>query len=134
VEVIDGRTVKVLLDGDGRVFSVRYIGVASPDTSRGPSLPAAALARNAQLAYHKQATLVRDITDADPNGTLLRYVMVEHVFVNYAILAGGYVRAASSPPDTACLTALTEAENLAKSSGLGVWAAPFNDTPPPATP
>jgi len=134
VEIVDGRTIKVLLDGDGRVFSVRYIGVGPPENSVSPLLASASLTRNSQLAYHKEATLVRDITDADLSGTLLRYAMVDHVFINHALLAGGYVRAASSPPDTACASAFAAAEQDAKARGLGLWAAPLDGTPAPGQP
>jgi endonuclease YncB( thermonuclease family) len=124
VEVVDGRTIKVLLDGDGRVFSVRYIGLGSLQGSTSQLPLSNSALTNAQLTFHKQATLVRDISDADSSGSLLRYVMVDRVFINYALIAAGYAPAESVAPDTACTSAFDAAQRLARAASLGLWAAP----------
>jgi len=124
VEVVDGRTIKVLLDGDGRVFSVRYIGLGSPQGSTSQLLLSNSAAMNAQLTFHKQVTLVRDISDTDPSGSLLRYVMVDRVFINYALIAAGYAPAESAAPDTACAAAFDSAQRRAQARGLGLWLPP----------
>ena len=72
------------------VYSVRYIGVEAPQT--GNTMEPSQQARTRSLCFYKQATLVRDLTDTDPQGTLLRYVMVEGKFVNYELIAGGYAQ------------------------------------------
>ena len=132
VGVLDGDTIRVRLEGDESVYSVRYVGVEAP--SNGQYYGAISTGKNAELVYYKQATLVRDLTDRDPQGTLLRYVLVEGTFVNYELVAGGYAQALSSGPDTACLASFEAAQKAAQSHQLGLWSAPaylipFSPTP-----
>ena len=136
VEIVDGDTIKVLMDSDGHVYSVRYLGTAAPEITGGAAgVGLEAMARNTELVYGKHAILVRDITDSDSNGTLLRYVIVEGVFVNHALVSAGLARANSASPDTACLGLLLSAEQQAHAGGRGMWAAGGqNITPPPASP
>jgi len=122
VGVVDGDTIRVRLDGDERVYSVRYIGVQAPQA--GQYYAALSQAANLDLAYLKQAVLVRDLTDTDLQGTLLRYVMAEERFVNYELLAGGYAQAISSAPDTACLSTFRAAQQKAQNAKLGMWSGP----------
>jgi len=131
VEVIDGDTIKVLLDADGRVYSVRYLGVDAPDLSDSTGVALRAMARNTELVYRKQAVLVRDVTDSDLNGTLLRYVLVDGVFINYRLLAEGWATTSMTPPDTACLGTLLSAEEQAQAAGLGLWGLQSAATPSP---
>jgi endonuclease YncB( thermonuclease family) len=121
VEVVDGDTIKVLLDSDGRVYSVRYLGADAPDLSDSTGIALQVMARNTELVYRKQAVLVRDVTDSDLNGTLLRYVLADGVFVNHRLVAEGWAKTSMSPPDTACLGTLLSAEQQAQAAGLGLW-------------
>jgi len=121
VEVVDGDTIKVLLDSDGRVYSVRYLGADAPDLSDSTGIALQVMARNTELVYRRQAVLVRDVSDSDLNGTLLRYVLVDGVFVNHRLVAEGWAEVSMSPPDTACLGTLLSAEQQAQAAGLGVW-------------
>jgi endonuclease YncB( thermonuclease family) len=121
VEVVDGDTIKVLLDSDGRVYSVRYLGADAPDLSDSTGIALQGMARNTELVYRKQAVLVRDVSDSDLNGTLLRYVLVDGVFVNHRLVAEGWAKTSMSPPDTACLGTLLSAEQQAQAAGLGLW-------------
>lgn len=124
VEVVDGDTIKVLLDSDARVHSVHYLGAEAPAINGATAgIGLEAMRRNADLVYRRQAVLVRDITDADVNGTLLRYVMVDNVFVNQAMVAEGLARTAFAEPDTACMLTLQSAEQQAGALGLGLWAS-----------
>ena len=130
--MLDGDSIRVRLEGDGNVYSVRYVGVEAP--ANGKYYAAISTGKNAELVYYKQATLVRDLTDRDPQGTLLRYVMVEGTFVNHALIAGGYAQALSSGPDTACRASFEAAQKAAQTRRLGLWSAPaylipFSPTP-----
>jgi endonuclease YncB( thermonuclease family) len=121
VEVVDAQTIRVLMDRDQRVYAVRYIGIELPQSLNEP-FTLNAILHNKELAYGKKATLVRDITDQDNFGRLLRYVMIGRTFVNYELIAGGYARVKPSPPDTACYTAFQVAEGQARSNELGIWS------------
>ena len=132
VEVLDGETIKVLLDSDGRVYSVRYLGIEAPALNQGAAgLGQVALARNSELVYRKQAVMVRDITDSDANGTLLRYVLAEGVFVNHALIQGGLAEVGMAAPDLACLQTLLSAQQHAQTQMLGIWIARPTPTPGP---
>jgi micrococcal nuclease len=132
VGVSDGDTIRVRLEGDEHIYSVRYIGVEAP--ANGQYYDAISTGKNAELVLYKQATLVRDLTDTDPQGILLRYVMAEGKFVNYELIAGGYAQSISSAPDTACGPSFEAAQHAAQSHKLGLWSAPaylipFSPTP-----
>jgi micrococcal nuclease len=125
VQVVDGDTIKVLLDQDGLTYSVRYIGMDTPeDTSQVEQFGPEATAKNEQLVYGKTVTLIRDVSETDRYGRLLRYVVVEGVFVNYELLAQGYANTATYPPDVSCISLFQQAEQGASASKLGLWAAP----------
>ena len=132
VGVLDGDTIRVRLEGGESVYSVRYVGVQAP--SNDQYYGAISTGKNVELVYNKQATLVRDLTDRDPQGTLLRYVMVAGTFVNHELIAGGYAQSLASGPDKACLASFEAAQRAAQSHKLGLWSAPaylipFSPTP-----
>jgi micrococcal nuclease len=121
--VIDGDTIKVLLDGDGQTYTVRYIGMDTPeDTSQIEYFGPEATAKNTDLVYGKAVTMYKDVSEVDPFGRLLRYVIAENIFVNYELVALGYANTASYPPDVACIETFREAEGRASASKLGFWA------------
>ncbi len=132
VGVLNGDTIRVRLDGGESIYSVHYIGVQAPLSEQ--YYGAISTGQNAELVLYKQATLVRDLTDIDAQGTLLRYVMVEDKFVNYELIAGGFAQAISSPPDTACFSSFHEAQRKAQANKIGLWSGPnylipFSPTP-----
>ena len=132
IGVVDGDTIRVRLQGNENVYSVRYIGVEAPQERQ--YYGTISTGKNAELVYYKRATLVRDITDSDEQGTLLRYVMVGGKFINFEMIAGGYAQAVSAPPDTACLSSFQAAQQKAQTNKVGLWGAPsylipFSPTP-----
>lgn len=125
LQVVDGDTIKVLLDQDGQTYSVRYIGMDTPeDTSQSEPFGTEASAKNAELVYGKTVTLIRDVSETDRYGRLLRYVIEDGIFVNYELVAQGYANTASYPPDVSCIPLFQQAEQQASASKLGLWAAP----------
>ena len=125
VEVVDGDTIKVLLDQDGLTYTVRYIGMDTPEnTSQIEYFGPEATIRNFELVAGKLVTLIKDVSETDPFGRLLRYVIAEDIFVNYELVAEGYANTASYPPDTSCISTFQVAEQQASASKLGLWSAP----------
>jgi endonuclease YncB( thermonuclease family) len=122
VEVIDGNTIKVFTNN--LVYVVRYIGVSAPQ-DKVYSLTAKL--ENAKLVFRKEITLITDVSDKDPRGRLLRYVMVGNTFVNLNLIEKGFGSALDVPPDSACAQIFKQAEQTAVNSQLGVW----NVTPTP---
>ncbi len=132
VDVVDGDTIKVLLDQDGKVYTVRYIGMDTPEsTSQVEYFGPEASIKNAQLVYGKNAVLIKDVSETDRYGRLLRYVVVDGLFINYELVAQGYANTSSYPPDIACIPTFQEAEQKARASSLGLWNAPPTLAPLP---
>jgi endonuclease YncB( thermonuclease family) len=125
VEVVDGDTIKVLLDADGKTYSVRYIGMDTPEnTSQVEYFGPEATARNNELVTGKTVSLYKDVSETDRYGRLLRYVIADNIFVNYELVAQGYANTASFPPDVACISTFQAAEQQASIFKLGFWGAP----------
>jgi micrococcal nuclease len=125
VDVVDGDTIKVLLDEDGKTYSVRYIGMDTPEnTSQVEYFGPEATAKNGELVYGKTVILIKDVSETDQFGRLLRYVIADGIFVNYELVAQGYANTASYLPDIACIPTFQTAEQQASASKLGLWGAP----------
>lgn len=97
VEVLDGNTIKVLMDG--LVYVVRYIGIAVPEN---PFEANAARQFNASLVFGREVILVPDQSDKDSAGRLIRYVLAGDQFVNFEILREDFGTVVDVPPDIAC--------------------------------
>jgi micrococcal nuclease len=124
VRVIDGDTIKVMIDGQEE--AVRYIGIDTPEPYRDGQ-PAcysqAATARNTELVAGAQVALISDTEDRDKYDRLLRYVYVDEVFVNELLVAEGYATTLRIEPNTTEATTLQQAEDTARAQALGLWGA-----------
>lgn len=129
VEIVDGDTIRVLLND--LVYSVRYIGVDAPETGKEYYGLAAQLNQN--LVYSRMVTLIKDTSDKDNKGFLLRYVIVDDVFVNLEIIKQGYAQAVSIAPDTACSTIFSDAQSQAQTAAIGIWVPTLVPYFPPAS-
>jgi len=125
VQVVDGDTIKVLLDENGLTYTIRYVGVDTPEnTSEVEYYGPESTAKNIELVGGKAVTLIKDVSETDPYGRMLRYVLVGDVFVNYELVSQGFANAASFPPDISCIPAFQAVEQKASASKLGLWSAP----------
>jgi micrococcal nuclease len=142
VEVVDGDTIKVSLDGE--VYTVRYIGIDAPET-KDPNRPVEwmgpeASAANERLVGGKTVYLEKDVSETDRYGRLLRYVYLgDGTFVNATLVRQGYATASSYPPDVRYQEQLRQAEREAREAGRGLWSptpspGPARATQPAATP
>jgi endonuclease YncB( thermonuclease family) len=118
IQIVDGDTIKVRIGEDEAV--VHYIGINAPDL--GEPLGDSASDANRDLVIGNSVTLVRDVTNFDSSGTLLRYVFVGDIFVNYELVRQGYAEAVDSSPDSSCSDLLHTAEEDAQSDDVGIWA------------
>lgn len=128
VDVIDGDTISVVMDGDpaSRAYVVRYIGIAAP-LSTTP-WGAVAYEKNRGLTNLKVVRLVRDTTDFDAEGNLLRYVYVGNQLLNVMLVEQGLAQSAIETPNTRFEAEILEAEERARETDLGLWG------PEPPTP
>ena len=120
--VLDGETIEVAMDNQS--YIVRYIGIDAPGMVqpiewKGPE----AVNANSSLVSGQYVTLAKDVSEVDPNGYLLRYVIANSTFVNLQMVRGGLARVVVVPPDTACSTTFLAAQAEAQAGVLGVWQA-----------
>lgn len=118
VNIIDGDTIEVQVNG--RRQTVRYIGVDTPE--RDEPFYQEARAANAALVEDQTIYLVKDVSETDEFGRLLRYVFLEDgLFVNAELLRQGYARLVSFPPDVAELDYFQGLQRDARENGRGLW-------------
>lgn len=95
--IVDGDTIDVEMDGE--TYRVRYIGIDTPEMDQ--ACGAEAKQANAALVAGQTVRMVKDVSETDRFGRLLRYVYVDDIFVNGALVAGGWAIAKDYPPDVA---------------------------------
>jgi micrococcal nuclease len=115
--VVDGDTIRVEIEG--LEYSVRYIGINTPE--QGEPFAYEATLLNSDLVAGQTVTLVKDVSETDQFGRLLRYVLVGNVFVNDELVGSGLAFADTFPPDVACADRFVASQQTAFASSLGVW-------------
>jgi len=132
---VDRFLVTAVADRDTITLSngerVRYIGIQAPEV--GECYYAEAKARNAELVRGQWVRLVKDVSETDRYGQLLRYVYVregpDEVFVNAELVRGGYAFAYTYPPDVAYAELFVQLQQEAREVGRGLWSACVTATP-----
>ena len=124
VRVVDGDTIEVQVEG--ATATVRLMGIDTPETTH-PTRPveyygleAAALTETALSG--KTVNLMPDVTGdrEDQYGQLLRYVTVQGVDFNAALVREGYARAVRGFK-YARRAEFIALEDSARSGGMGLW-------------
>lgn len=121
LRVIDGDTVEL---NDKR--RVRYIGIDTPEVV-DPNKPVEcfgpeAKAANQSLVEGKSVRLVKDISEVDKYGRLLRYVYFGDTLVNDYLVRQGFAHASTYPPDVELSEQLRQAEKEARVNTRGLWS------------
>ena len=131
VGVLDGNTIKVLLHSDGKIYVIRYIGIAVPKYGETQELYGdVAEAENYSLVFAKSVNMFSDASDKDSAGRLLRYVTVGDNFINLALIQQGLATALTVQPDTACDAVFQNAEQIARQSQVGRWVTTLTPSSP----
>jgi endonuclease YncB( thermonuclease family) len=115
VAVIDGDTIDVSLNGE--TVRVRYVGVNTPE--RDESCYSDATAANRAMVEGQTVTLVRDSSNTDRYGRLLRFIYVGNTFVNREMVAQGYAEAVLYEPDDGFHNEFVQLEQAAARNRLG---------------
>ena len=115
--------VKFVVDGDTFVMEdgrkVRLIGVDTPEF--GERYFNDAKQKMFELVFGKKVMLVRDVSEYDKYGRILRYVYVDGKFVNLEMVEGGYARVLTIPPDVKYSKKFINAQTKARKEKLGIW-------------
>jgi micrococcal nuclease len=113
--VIDGDTIEV--DIGGVIYDVRYIGVNTPEDDE--PCYAEATEANRALVEGQVVTLVKDVSETDRYGRLLRYVYVGDEMVNELLVANGWAEAVLYEPDSACWQQFVMLEQAVENLDIG---------------
>jgi endonuclease YncB( thermonuclease family) len=117
-EIRSGRVVSVL-DGEGLRVDIQ--GVLVDVLYAGIQVPPGSASKNAELVLGQDVVLVKDISETDGAGRLLRYVLVGSRLINYELVRLGYARVIDSP-DQACAQVLAGAEERARQAQVALWS------------
>ena len=120
VKVIDGVNIEVDLDGE--IVPVRYIGVDLLEFGDDASIWQRMMEKNQEMVGGKSVLLIKDRSETDSSGRLLRYVLAGGDFVNLEMVSTGYAVAASAPPNQSCDAMFLEAQEQAVVAQVGLWA------------
>lgn len=115
--VIDGDTIEI---STGE--KVRYIGINAPElANRNECFAGKARQKNVSLVLNKKVKLVKDVSDKDRYGRLLRYVYIDNLFVNKTLVEEGYANAATFPPDVKFKDLFVQMQKQAQEQKKGLW-------------
>ena len=128
VEVIDGDTVDVSIDG--KVERVRLIGIDTPETKK-PNTPVECYGPEASqrtaflLPIGTPVILQRDTEARDHYGRLLGYIFrfADNLFVNGDLMKGGFARPLAIAPNTTYSKEFSSLATDAQAAKLGLWGA-----------
>ncbi len=130
IEVIDGDTITVLLDGVTQ--TVRYLGVDAPEMkAKNPEPGRQARKWNLEQVGGKTVQLYTGNRDRDDFDRLLRLVIVDDLFVNSAMIREGLATSFNRPHDDTCAALFTGDMLFAFQNKLGIWqdVQDFSDLP-----
>ena len=115
VNVYDGDTVTI--SGGEKL---RLIGINAPEI--GEEFATSSRDYLSKLILGKEVTLEHDKSERDKYDRLLVYVYLEDVFINEEMVRAGYAHAKAYYPDTAKQDVLEKAEQVAKTTAVGIWS------------
>ena len=117
LKIIDGDTIDVRLK-DGTEERVRYIGIDTPE--RDEACYQEASDRNTMLVERDSVKLIKDTSERDIYGRLVRYICnSEGVFVNAQLISEGMAYAYRYYPDTGFANQFKLLEQEAAQAGIG---------------
>jgi endonuclease YncB( thermonuclease family) len=117
--VMSGDTIEVIMDGS--LYEVAYIGINAPDMTT--VLGEFSRSANFEEVLGKELLLIKDVSDTDSSGKLLRYVIADDLFINLYLLREGYAVVGIIEPDIACGSVFHEVEEGARADGKGIWVS-----------
>lgn len=126
VRVVDGDTIVVKVNGSDE--KVRLIGINTPE-SVDPRKTVECFGKEASnytaslLPTGTSVQLVGDVEARDKYDRTLSYVYrsSDNLFVNRALVADGYAKVYTFPPNVAHVDDFRAAERSARSAKLGLW-------------
>ena len=125
VEVVDGDTIRV--DLDGRETAVRLIGIDTPERD-GPYTSRECYGEEASRFTldslgGRTVELEFDVEHTDRFGRTLAYVWLDGALFNERLVRSGYAVVTTFPPNVRYVERLTAAQRRARDEQRGLWGA-----------
>jgi micrococcal nuclease len=122
VRVVDGDTFEI----EGGI-KVRLIGMDTPEM-KNKNKTIDCFAQEAKdkltsLISGKDVVLVKDISETDKYGRLLRYAYLEDEMINNTLVEDGFAKIATFPPDVKYKDTFLASERQAREENVGLWSA-----------
>lgn len=114
--IIDESAVEIRLDGENMQVAFAGIRVLPGHSENNP-----AVQKISELTAGMDILLVKDATEQDPSGRLVRYLFAGNTFINYELVRAGLAQLLPDSPDRACLSLFEQAEEFARDEKLGLW-------------
>jgi micrococcal nuclease len=122
--VIDGDTIEI----EGKI-KVRYIGINTPEIyhdTTGKKTGEQCFANesyleNKKLVEGKTITMIKDVSDKDQYGRLLRYVYVDDKFINEYLIKNGFAKLMTIKPNIKYSLQFKADQAEAKLNNRGIW-------------
>lgn len=138
IEVVDGDTLDIDLDGDE--FIVRLIGIDTPETVApnepvGCFGPEASERTKAMFPVDRTIWLEQDVSETDRFGRLLGHVWITAdderggaaFLASEVLVREGYAQVGTFPPDVKYVERFEAAQDAAVATNAGLWAACDNE-------
>lgn len=120
--VIDGDTFEI----EGGI-KIRLIGMDTPEMkNKNKTIDCFAVEAKKKmesLVGGKEVVLVKDVSETDKYGRLLRYVYLGDEMVNDTLLKEGYAKISTFPPDVKFKDVFLSSERQAREVKAGLWSA-----------
>lgn len=138
---IELATVGRVIDGDTFVTSeddiIRLIGVDTPEVyGQVEAFGKEASNYSKRMLTGQRVYLIRDISETDRYGRLLRYVflMGDSTMFNERLIASGLANRLTYPPDVLMANLFGDVERKARKEKIGLWASESEERPETAHP
>jgi micrococcal nuclease len=114
-----------IIDGDTFVIDtgahVRYIGMNAPELNPLECYGVEATDIDKNLVLGKTVKLVKDVSETDKYGRLLRFVYVGDQMIDDELVKEGAAKIETVPPDIEFKEEFQVSQNYAKENKLGLW-------------
>jgi len=120
--VIDGDTIEI----EGGI-KVRLIGIDTPEMKNKnrtiDCFATEAKQKVESLLNGKEVVLVKDVSETDKYGRLLRYVYLGDEMINDTLVKEGYAKISTFPPDVKFKDQFITSGRQAREAQVGLWQA-----------
>lgn len=125
-KVVDGDTIKVLIDG--KEETLRLIGIDTPesvhpDPTKNTEWGKIASKFTKEQLEGREIQLELDVQERDRFGRLLAYVYLEGELFNEVLVREGWAQVSTHPPNVKYVERFEKAQDEAKKAQRGFWKA-----------